>query len=53
MENEIKIGDRVEIKSVQELIDTGRMTVQSAKFIANKQFRVENITELSTLILYN
>ena len=45
MENEIKIGDRVEIKSVQELIDTGRMTVQSAKFIANKQFRVENIIE--------
>lgn len=43
MENEIKIGDRVEMKSIQQLIDTGRITVQNAKFIGNKQFKVENI----------
>ena len=44
MEKEIKIGDVVKIKSVQELIDTNRYTVEHAEIIGNKLFVVENTT---------
>jgi hypothetical protein len=44
MENEIKIGDVVKTKSVQELIDTNRYTVQNAEIIGNKLFVVEDTT---------
>lgn len=42
MENEIKIGDVVKTKSVQELLDTNRYTVQNAEIIGNKFFVVED-----------
>lgn len=44
MENEIKIGDVVKTKSVQELLDTNRYTVQNAEIIGNKLFVVEDTT---------
>lgn len=44
MEKEqIKIGDTVKLKNVQELVNTGRFSQKDAELIAEKLYKVENI----------